>query len=146
EEKQSITLIKLNRLNRILTLAELAEIQEDAKELRLVGEADLMSLRNSIKLFKELENKFFTKINTAIKNMDVKSRIKLATVTSDKEIKILLAHDKSTDVKLALLNNNERSNESGHGFLGSIFGRPGSYLDEEVLLILAQDSELLVRI
>lgn len=146
EEKQSITLIKLNRLNRILTLAELAEIQEDAKELRLVAEADLMSLKNSIKLFKELENKFFTKINTTIKNMDVKSRIKLATVTSDKEIKILLAHDKSTDVKLALLNNNEKSNESGHGFLGSIFGRPGSYLDEEVLLILAQDSELLVRI
>ena len=78
--------------------------------------------------------------------MDVKARINLATVTTDKEIKILLAHDRSTDVKLALLNNNEKSNESGHGFWGNIFGRLGNYLDEEVLLILAQDSELLVRI
>lgn len=146
EEKQSITLTKLNRLNRILALAELAEILEDAKELRLVAEADLMSLRNSFEVFKELEDKFFTNINNSIKNMDIKSRIKLATVTSDKEIKLLLAQDKSIDVKLALLNNSKNANESGHGFWGSIFSRPGSYLDEEVLLILAQDSELLVRI
>lgn len=142
DSEQRLAHLKLNRLNRILTLAELAEIQNDVQELQLVAQADLVFLKDCIKLFKELENNFFKKINNSIKNMDVKTRIKLATVTSDKEIQMLLANDKSTDVKLGLLKNKEKSYKSFWGFLSN----SGNYLDEEVLLVLAQDSEMIVRV